>query len=298
MKNILLILLLFTLSFGSLLQGEVLGASLKNVTPHPATNPRLMMGLKGPVKSVSLSGDPTELGDLIYWFDEQGFTTRFYVEPEWGARSLSLELIYKTEADRITEIKMVDEKGKLYGLQTFSYDAQGVLYKSTFDMYDGDLIFYDYLNGVETYDHDRYIDKGYNNIMLWDPQGHLISYTGRGQDPTDSYGSKFFYDDAGHLIRCEHLDAKGNITSYTVYQYNEDGDCGIASMYDANRKKTGTKTYSHDKKGNPVSIHHYTAAGKLEYKEAFQYSYDEYGNCTHSENGWGMSDNVYIYYPR
>ncbi len=118
--------------------------------PHPAPNLRMAMGLNGPVKMVSIGSDPDDKGALEYWFDEQGYITRYYVEPDYGAYEVSLDFIYQTEEDRITQIRIVDADGKLYGLQSFEYDAAGVLTRSRYDRYEWDLWDYDVIGAIET----------------------------------------------------------------------------------------------------------------------------------------------------
>jgi hypothetical protein len=110
----------------------------------------MAMGLNGPVKMVSIGSDPDDKGALEYWFDEQGYITRYYVEPDYGAYEVSLDFIYQTEEDRITQIRIVDADGKLYGLQSFEYDAAGVLTRSRYDRYEWDLWDYDVIGAIET----------------------------------------------------------------------------------------------------------------------------------------------------
>ncbi|HOY84032.1 MAG TPA: hypothetical protein PLQ80_01890 [Candidatus Syntrophosphaera sp.] len=298
MKRALATFCILFLVFGNLVSDNAPNPALKNVTPHLATNPCLAMGLKGRVKSLSSSSDPTELGEQKYWFDEQGFTTRYYVEPNWGEYQISQTFEYKIDSgNRITEIRGVDEMGKLYSLQEFIYDEQGVLIKSIMELVDYDMWSYDYMGRIPQKYFSWEIGREKYNQMIWDAQGNLVHYQGYNDNNEFDNAYKFEYDNKGLLVKIRDLDEQGNMERYTICQYDEQGYRVRATDYNCKGKTLGSRKYSNDEHGNPLTMDAYNAAGQNEEHYDFTYDYDALGNCVHEYDGWGSSDYVYEYHP-
>jgi hypothetical protein len=291
--------LVFLLLFlGCLLHCEASDPALRNVTPHPVTNGRMAMGLKGPVKSVTGNSDPTEIGGTSYWFDEQGYITQFYVEPDYGSYSLSVDFIYQTEGDKITEVRMVDEDGQLQGLHTYQYDAEGLLFASSFTQFNDDLIYYGAMPRILPAVHVAGLDcDDHYNDMVWDTKGNLVRFNSYDIDHHPTRILLFTYDDEGFLLREDEMDENAILQSYSIYKYNEEGYCTRITDYDARGKMTYANANSYDQYGNLTSVQYIKADGRVDYEMSFEYEFDEYGNCIFSDFGWGTSNNVYTYYP-
>lgn len=115
--------------------------------------------------------------------------------------------------------------------------------------------------------------------------------------PEDSFVWEDIYDDEGFLVRYNHIE-NGELLSYTLYEYDKDGNKIGEKDYDDGKLFSEYKR-EFDEYGNLVCITNYDESGNISYRYEYEYEYNDDGkpvSCVYYSDGNRDGYREYKYY--
>jgi YD repeat-containing protein len=234
---------------------------------------RTWFGLRGNVHSVetnwytateennTIVPRPMRVGSVMYQHEWLQFNTQGQlIEQKLGDNSadtaeLRLRYVYD-DANRLVSFHYQRNAGTANTIR-YTYSAAGRMVVALREWQEGKPMEERYV-----YDNDRFVSvRGYydaqemtrRNYQL-DDQGHILHY-GYYNPPTDSqavYQVRFTYTANGQHATEEEVEKDGQVSRTIRYQYDDDGLCMRAEVFDQHGRRVGEERYAYvlDKQGN------------------------------------------------
>lgn len=152
--------------------------------------------------------------------------------------SIELQRTSYSENAKIARIKSFGGD-KEYIIKEYEYDAQGRILKTSTPGYDNgeptgkmmqyDLYKYDVNGRLERIENFNW---NVNDQSYWNLQSTIFTYNDNGEKIKETYeypkigkfSHKLFYYKNHRLVKMEEFDEKGQLTSYSEYEYNNEGN--------------------------------------------------------------------------
>ena len=218
-------------------------------------NDREEMGLKGAVRSVTITGYEALYMDSAIVKDNLWYTRTITFDRSGRIREIidaDGKEIY-TYSSRSLTIRRYDTDGELDTKEVTTYTPRGEILSWT--QYDAS----DTILSQEQYRYDaqnRCIEKTIYSPMsfdlicrdyTYDEAGNRTAYTAYNPDLTPFYSWRCCYDSLGRKTSEDWLEPNGILSGRFTYEYNEKGYLLVEGIDD---KYTNTYTYEYDEQGN------------------------------------------------